>query len=295
MPSADAMEHWAANRNQPNSNIWNNAIVGTAPAAYETYYNQALLNQQLAANRANYGVQNRYNQQDIGFANQDYNLAMQGVGLDRNRIQQQANALGRDYATDVKGLNLNYDQYARQMAMQPQLRGLQNQLFGLSEADINRESQRSIRGLTSDATARGALGSQGYQQAMGYERAELADALSGLGVNKKQYDIQQTETEAKVNDQYKQYQLDFEKLNNSLRKGNEGIQQADQALNLQAQKLGLSNQQAVANINRAIEQLGISYAGNANQIALELAKQDAGLQTRLPSDILNLILKMAGG
>lgn len=295
MPSADAMEHWAANRNQPNSNIWNNAIVGTAPAAYETYYNQALLNQQLAANRANYGVQNRYNQQDIGFANQDYNLAMQGVGLDRNRIQQQANALGRDYATDVKGLNLNYDQYARQMAMQPQLRGLQNQLFGLSESDINRESQRSIRGLTSDATARGALGSKGYQDSIGYEQAELADALSGLGVNRKQYDIQQTETEAKVNDQYKQYQLDFEKLNNSLRKGNEGIQQADQALNLQAQKLGLSNQQAVANINRAIEQLGISYAGNANQIALELAKQDAGLQTRLPSDILNLILKMAGG
>lgn len=134
--------------------------------------------------------------------------------------------------------------------------GNQFEGFDLRNLQAWQAAQRGQWANRSDATGKGSVGSVGYNRRMGSIQEDLANQITGIGIDKdsavfaaRDAAMGRTEQKAKLNDQ-------------------------NAMLDIKAKEYGIDKQQVQANLQQGLAKLGIDNVASVNQIMDMLASND---------------------
>lgn len=210
-------------------------------------------------------------------------LLMLGSNQQRQGLQQSYGFGQERMGLQREQLGMQRDQLGRAQGLAPKYRGLEELGFGLAEGDLNaaglgawRGAERSQKGLTSSATARGSLQTQGTREGFTEIQQDLQSQLEGIGRDRSRLDISK-----------EQARLGYEEEQARM-------QDASKNLDLMGKQLGISSREAEASLNNALQQLGLSTRMSAGDIARSVQNQIAG-QFDPFSGITGQIIQLAFG
>lgn len=228
--------------------------LGFAATLYgpDTAYNnwqQGSLQSSLNMLGANYADNQRY-------ANQDYGLAMRGLGLDRQALDvERANN-----RIDAGAAQRDINYYAQLLQMMPQYRSLSNQDYGNTLAQIGREGEMERKGIASEYTGRGAwftpfhrINRENSQQAQmqAETKARIGYERDILGLNEKELGL--TRNKGQAQDQAGK------------------VANREALLNIEGARLGLTGEQLKNELDKTLANLGYSNFIDATQLLDQLA------------------------
>lgn len=192
----------------------------------------------------------------LGTTQVQYDLAKQGLQSGADAQLAKIN-LGPEYDA------ISRDAIMRQMAglnAQDKLawEALGNQLEGFDLRTLQswQGAQRGQWANRSDATGKGSVGSIGYNRRMGGIQEDLANQLTGIGIDKdsaifgaREAAMGRTEQKAKLDDQ-------------------------NRMLDIKAKEYGIDRQQVEANLQQGLAKLGLDNMTSVNQIMDMLSSND---------------------
>lgn len=193
---------------------------------------------QIGMTQAGYGMARGAAQQDAAAQNAKINL-----GPEYDAIQRAAN--NRGMAGIDAAENLAY-----------QALGNQFEGFDLRKQQAWGAAQRAQWDAKTDATQKGAMGSLGFKRRMGSIQSDLANQLTGIGIDKdaatfsaRQAQADRREAKARLDDNNK-------------------------TLDIKAKEYGIDRQQVQANLQQGLAKLGIDQTTSVNQILDMLSSND---------------------
>lgn len=220
------------------------APTGSLPASIWSTVGPYLAEQDALARQGQHGLENQIGlalaqqQTQSGYINQGSGLERQMLGLQGEDQAIQRAALGRQDPL------LNAQQ------------GLSNQGFDLSSLMSWQGAQRGQRRLISDATARGAVQTQGTREGFEEIQQDLQNSLTGIGIERTGSDLSYSERHAQVSDQRK-------------------------TLDVAAKRLGVSAKEITNKTQQALEALNLSTRLSVDQLFGEIAKLQNGENSAL--------------
>lgn len=196
---------------------------------------------QLNTGRARQGFNNTWNQQQQGYAQNDYNLNMRGNALDSQNIGLQRESLG----IDAGGAQRDTAYYQNLLGMMPQYRGLANDSYQNTLQKLILAGETERRGINSDATGRGAWFApmRGANIADSTRSQELGSQAAGTAYQGDLMGLQEKELGLGRN---------FGGAQDSQAK----IAIAQRGLDIDAQRLGITADRYKADLQKGLDQLG---------------------------------------
>lgn len=219
------------------------------------------------------------------FARQEYNLGMQGVGLDRDLLGIERGSLTGDRNDINAAYGVTKGKYntriAGLLADAAQLRDIEKRKQGLDQeslAELAYQEERQQRQLMGQMGAAGAIGGQGYietgrdiAQGAKQARSDIAEAAAQRN-DKLQKELRDIDTnKSLLNWDLRQAGLD---RNTQLRK----IDERQKTLDIQAKKLNLTAQQLSLALNKQLEQLNLQRVISQGQLLDAMNSRDAAVQ-----------------
>lgn len=292
----DAMAAWGMSQtNPPKSGAYNTAYgVYGAPEEAAANLQLAQLMQSLGLTNANQKVQSDYLNKQLGFQGQNNALDQNNLALQGTDLANQGRALDENFHNNAQGINLQAGDLFRQMEELGPQEELLNKLFGLQEGALKSNTDQSIRRTSSEALARGGYGSVGNAADVTDLNTALASDLDKLKINKEQSANDFMSKRLGLQSEQDKTKLGFDAVQNKYGYDKASLAVAKSKLDNEAKRLGISNQEATARIQNALDQLGIGTAADVNGIMLEMAKVEQGLVSSLPPQILSAIQALTG-
>ena len=229
--------------------------VAPQPTTYQKYVNQGMAYN--APTFAQYG-----NQQNAYLRNLAYGQA--GYGLDVNDANLGYLSNSRDLALQQGQNGLDLQAAMRQPGLIEQLLGLDNKDFDLQRADAGLNAKENYQNLLEDATARGAMITQGRKNRQSNIYENLMNQFGHIGVA-------QDKNTLNANEQKQQ------------------AQERIQALQMTADRLGMKSGELKSQLDNALSKLGLNHAMSTEDLLDGLANND--LQAK---QLLMQILAQAG-
>jgi len=186
-------------------------------------------------------------QMNTRHANENYNLAMQSVGLDRQGLGIDRSKIDTSRARlglDRQGLGVDRNYIDK-------MRGYATQALGQTIGGINRDEQFDKRDTSSGYTSRGSWFAPFHRQ----DLTRITD------------DSNQSRTEAQIAYGRENAGYDRDLARNTLSDQNidlsyRDVEGEEQRLSLTAQQLGLKEQELYTMLQQGLDNLGVSYQGN---------------------------------
>lgn len=220
------------------------------------------------------------------FARQEYNLGLQGVGLDRELLGIERGSLVGDTNDINAGFGVAKGKHdvriAGLLADAAQLRDIEKRKQGLDQealAELAYQEERQQRQLMGQMGAAGAIGGQGFIEAgrdiaagAKQQRSDIAEGAAQRNdkLQKELRDIDQNKS--LLNWDLWQAGLD---RNTQLRK----IDERQKTLDVQAKKLNLTAQQLSLALNKQLEQLNLQRVISQGQLLDAMNSRDAAVQS----------------
>ncbi len=216
--------------------------------------------------------------ESLGFDLSD--IGIQGRGLDVD--QRQAQAL-RDLLHQQQGFtNQGYD--------------LASQLLGIQREGIGADFDQGKRAAVSDATVRGAIGAPGLQTDYNTLAGTRDRAIAGNETQLKQAGLSRDESLAGLENQLTNNWMDFDRIG----LGREGLENdkgrvglKGKALDLEAEKLGITADELRQKLNNGLAQLGLQGQINADQLLAKKAGAVGGVFDSV-NEVMRLALQLGG-
>lgn len=243
--------------------------VGAAQQYYTAYYGPEFANidlqQAQQRNKIGYltaaqqlaGSQSGANK---NYANQDYALGMEGVGLQRGQV-------GMDEAYYRQLLGVNDRDLSGSMGYQDTLTTLAQQLLGLNRSDVLRQATNAREAALSSATPLGAVQSRNTRLGLTDIIAQQDSSLAQLNQG---YDTQM----AGIGEARRNAQLGHDKTQLGLQHQLDLNQSELSALDLRAKELGLTREKALSQLQQGLESMNLSTVIGVKDIMSALTSGD---------------------
>lgn len=228
------------------------------------------------------GAQQAGNNPTLDFQNQ---LALLNAGSDMQSRQAKDQYGYSKERLGIQGeeLGMQREQLGRAQSQSPLYQALDQRGFALNEEDLKasetsawRGAQGQQRGLTSSATARGAMQTEGTRQGFDTIQKGLQSQLEGIGRDRSRLDISKERNKLG-------YQEEQARLKDSSKN-----------LDLMSKQMGISSRELESNLSNALQQIGLSTSISAGDIARSIQNQLAGQYDPL-SGITGQLLSLAFG
>lgn len=207
------------------------------------------------------GLKEQGNQYDMDLARQQLGFVDEGLGIDRERV-----GTGKAYLDKLRGFN------TRNYAIAGQERGL-------ADRGANLSYDRNLFNLNSDATARGAYGSQGAQLNRGWlgQERDISLGQNALGYDKATIDYEQTG--AQLDKQGTDLDFDLRESELSAKDKKSTLDNRLKQMDLLAKDFGLQRQDLENQLKKGLAQLGMAEQGALAQIMDAMASNEIGRQS----------------
>jgi hypothetical protein len=230
------------------------------PPALQALLENALAQQQMQLSPA--VVQNQLDilKQNYGFSQQQFGVQAAQLGLQGKSFQEQ---LANLYAQYNPKTGQGFQQRQDILTGQNITRSIQDILknYGQTVAGLNIQQQQGRAGLAASGVfTSGSRGVEEQQMSLARQQAATAEQTALFQQQQAQKGLQLTEDEQKQQFGYSQQQ----------------IQQGMAQLKLQYKSLGISEQQAQAQYNNAVQQIGLGQVMNGIQLEQQIAAMAGG-------------------
>jgi len=220
------------------------AAVMNGPALAQQAANNSLAAMGLANMSAGHQMNTRHANENYNLAMQGVDLSRQGLGIDRSKLDTSRARLGLD--REGLGVDRNYIERMRDYA---------NQALGQTLGGIDRSEKFDKRDTSSGYTSRGSWFAPFHRQ----DISRITD------------DSNQARTEANIAFGRENAGYDRDLARNTLSDQNIDLSyrdvEGDEArLSLTAQQLGLQEQELYTMLQQGLDNLGVSYQGNVYEL-----------------------------